>query len=211
MVIVISAGQTCKEYEALRVAGQVDWPRLCPTCGGYLTIHAWKDRIVKTESQEIGEARATPEHILVPKLCCSNPDCPQPCHTALPSFIPPQKQFMQVVRQQALDLVEAGATLYAICQRLKLFAGTLKYWLWKVAQVAPELTGRLWGVARRHETEAPLPASSAGCAPWASIRLAAQALLGALRRRNLDLPLDPSRLLEFVAVVISQQRWPLRC
>lgn len=211
MVIIISAGETCKEYEALRVAEKVDWPRLCPTCGGALTIHDWKDRTVKTRSKEVGEERALPECILVPKLCCGQPDCPQRCHTVLPSFVPPGKQFMQEVREQALDLVAAGVTLYAIRQRLEVSVQTVKYWLRQAARVAPELTGRLWAAVRRHETEAPLPATPAGGRPWAGIRLAAQALLGALHRRNRTLPLDPGRTLEFIAVVACQQRWPLRC
>lgn len=211
MVIVISAGTNCKEYEALRVAGQVDWPLLCPTCGSALTFHAWKDRTVKKQSLEVGEERALPEYIVVPKLLCAWPGCTQRCHTVLPSFVPPGKQFMQEVRQQALDLVAAGATLYAIRQRLELSVQIVKYWLRQAARVAPELTGRLWAAVRRHETEAQLPTLPAGGAPWTGIRLAAQALLGALHRRNLDLPLDPGRTLEFIAVVACQQRWSLRC
>lgn len=211
MVIIISAGGTCKEYEALRVAGQVDWPRLCPTCGGALTIHAWKDRIVKKESLEGYMERAAREHILVPKLCCAQPECTQRCHTVLPSFVPPGKQFVQEVRQQALDLAAAGVTLYAVGKRLCLSVQIVKYWLRQAARVAPELAGRLWAAVRRHEPEATLPVPPAGESPWAGIRVAAQALLGAFHRRNLHLPLDPGRTLEFIAVVACQQRWPLRC
>lgn len=212
MVIIISAGQTCKEYEALQMAGVVEYPRLCPTCGGCLTFLAWKDRIVKKESQEAGEERAAPEYILVARLHCTNPDCTQPCHTVLPSFLAPGKHFMQAVRQQALDLAEAGITRYAICLRLKLSAQTIKYWLSQIARVGPELAGRLWAAVGRHETEVPLSAPAGRSrTPWGPVRCAAQALLGALHRRNIALPLDPGRMLEFVAVVASHQGWPLRC
>lgn len=211
MVIVISAGANCKEYEALRLTEQVDWPRSCPTCGGTLTMHAWKDRTVKKQSLEASEERALPEHIWVAKMVCVQPGCTQPGHTVLPSFVPPGKQFMQEVRQEALDLAAAGVTLYAIRQRLALSVQIVKYWLRQAARVGPELTGRLWAAVRRHETEVPLPGLPVGGAPWAGIRLAAQALLGALHRRNRDLPLDPGRTLEFIAVVACQQRWPLRC
>ena len=190
----------------------MDWPRLCPTCGGApLTFHAWKERTVKRQSLEAGEERPAPEYILVPKMRCVGPGCPQCWHTVYPSFVPPGKQFLQGVRQQALDLAAAGATLYAIRQHLVVSVQIAKYWLRQVARVAPELTGRLWAAARRQETEAPLPVPPAGGAPWAGIRLAAHALLTALHRRSLALPLDPGRTLEFIAVVACQQRWPLRC
>lgn len=192
------------------MAQQVDWPRRCPACGGALTFHAWKDRTVKSQSVEAGEERAPPEYILVPRMRCVEPGCPQCWHTVLPSFVPPGKQFLQEVRQQALDLAAAGASLYAIHQHLWLSVQIVKYWLRQVARVAPELTGRLWAAVSRHEMES-LPPAPAGGPAWAGIRLAAHALLGALHRRNLALPLDPGRTLEFIAVVACQQRWPLRC
>lgn len=231
--ILVDIGNNCNEYKAEFQAGMVlvllaeqqsagtagrgrpvsDGRVLalvyCPTCLQFTLVFNgyYRDRQVKTASpvgDVPGEYPDPVERIDLHKLHCTNPECEQPYHTVLPSFLPPYGQYIHQVRQTVMEAADAGATVYSLASDLRLFPWLIRRWKREGEELAGLVVPPLLAEAQELSAVSLVSAPPGETlSPWSKLVSGVFLLVAELWKRDRAFSWSQERLLEFVYLFCS--------
>jgi hypothetical protein len=183
---------------------------LCPTCRQQtLALNGfYRNRRVKTTSpvgEVPGEYPEPIELIDLRRLRCTNPECEQPYHTILPSFLAPYRQYVNSVRQKVIEALDAGATIYSLAAGLRLFPYLIRKWRRDVEQLAGQVVGPVSAMLREINPASVTVVPEKAASAWGGLFSAVLTLI-TTRYRDFEAQWSKDRLLEFVYLFCSERR-----
>lgn len=179
----------------------------CPTCRQRtLALNGfYRNRRVKTTSpvgEVPGEYPEPIELIDLRRLHCTNPECEQPYHTVLPSFLAPYRQY---VKQKVIEALDAGATIYSLAAGLRLFPYLIRKWRRDGEELAGQVVGPVSAMVREINPAGLKVVPEKAASAWGGLVSAALTLITTLYR-DFEAQWSRDRLLEFVYLFCSERR-----